>query len=164
GMTGKGCRFYVGLVRVPLIFWYPSYFKENVQSDAMVELIDIVPTLLQLTGLEISDKIQGRSLLPILTGERPPDFHREYVRSEFYDAAMSDKINYGTMYRTQKYKLVMYHGHEKGELFDMVNDPKEFYNLWDNADYSKIRFELMKKSFDVTIKSIDTGPEILGRY
>ena len=60
GMTAKGCRFYEGLVRVPLIFWYPPYFQENIQSNALVELTDIVPTLLELTGLEISKKIQGK--------------------------------------------------------------------------------------------------------
>ncbi|HET8737884.1 MAG TPA: sulfatase-like hydrolase/transferase, partial [Pricia sp.] len=164
GMTAKGCRFYEGLVRVPLIFWYPSYFQENIQSDALVELVDIVPTILELTGLAIHENIQGKSLLPILNGTKPPDFHRESVRSEFYDAAMSDKLNYGTMYRTQKYKLVVYHGHEKGELFDMENDPKEFTNLWANPQYQKIKLELMKKSFDRTVLSIDTGPVRLGRY
>ena len=164
GMTAKGCRFYEGLVRVPLIFWYPPYFQENIQSDALVELIDIVPTLLELTGLDISKKIQGKSLLPILTGEKSPEFHRESVRSEFYDSAMSNKINYGTMYRTKKFKLVMYHGHEKGELFDMENDPEEYSNLWDSPKHQKIKLDLMKKSFDQTVFSIDTGPERLGRY
>lgn len=164
GMTAKGCRFYEGLVRVPLIFWYPSYFQENIQSDALVELTDIVPTILDLTGLEISKNIQGKSLLPILTGEKSPEFHRESVRSEFYNAAMSKKINYGTMYRTQEYKLVVYHGHEKGELFDMKKDPKEYENLWDSPKHQSIKYELMKKSFDQTVLSMDTGPVRLGRY
>jgi len=164
GMTEKGCRFYEGLVRVPLIFWYPSYFQENVQSGALVELVDIVPTILELTGLEIDKAIQGKSLLPILSGVKPPYFHREAVRSEFYDAAMSDKLNYATMYRTEKYKLIMYHGHEKGELFDMKNDPEEYINLWDSPSHQDIKMDLMKKSYDQTVLSMDTGPERLGRY
>ena len=164
GMTAKGCRFYEGLVRVPLIFWYPPYFQENIQSNALVELTDIVPTLLELTGLKISKKIQGKSLLPILVGTKSAEFHRESVRSEFYDAAMTDKINYGTMYRTQKYKLVLYHGHEKGELFDMEDDPEEYHNLWDSKKHQDIKLDLMKKSYDQTVLSINTGPERLGRY
>ncbi|MEM7372872.1 MAG: sulfatase-like hydrolase/transferase [Bacteroidota bacterium] len=164
GMTAKGCRFYEGLVRVPLIFWYPAYFQENIQSEALVELTDIVPTLLELTGLKIDDRIQGKSLLPILTGTKSPDYHRDFVRSEFYDAALSEKLSFATMYRTQTYKLVMYHGHEKGELFDMVHDPKEFRNLWDHPDYQQIKLELMKASFDQTVLSMDTGPVRLGRY
>ncbi len=164
GMTAKGCRFYEGLVRVPLIFWYPPYFQENIESQALVELTDIVPTILELTGLKINNIIQGKSLLPILIGMKSPDFHREFVRSEFYDAAMSNKLNYGTMYRTEKYKLVVYHGHEKGELFDMEKDPEEYTNLWDSPKHQKIKFELMKRSFDQTVLSMDTGPIRLGRY
>ena len=68
------------------------------------------------------------------------------------------------MYRTKKFKLVMYHGHEKGELFDMENDPEEYSNLWDSPKHQKIKLDLMKKSFDQTVLSIDTGPERLGRY
>jgi len=164
GMTGKGCRFYEGLVRVPLIFWYPPYFQENVQSEALVELTDIVPTILELTGLEINDNMQGKSLAPILSGTKSSEYHRDFVRSEFYDTLLSDKINFGTMYRTEQYKLVAYHGHEKGELFDMINDPEEYTNLWDSPKHQKIKFDLMKKSFDQTVLSMDTGPIRLGRY
>jgi len=77
---------------------------------------------------------------------------------------MSDKLNYGTMYRTEKYKLVVYHGHEKGELFDLERDPEEYTNLWDSPKHQKIKFELMKRSFDQTVLSMDTGPIRLGRY
>ncbi|HKI87486.1 MAG TPA: sulfatase-like hydrolase/transferase [Draconibacterium sp.] len=167
GLINKGCRFYESLVRVPLIFSYPALFKENLQSDKMVELIDIVPTILELTGLPINKRIQGKSLMPVLTGSNPTGFHREFVRSEFYDAGelkKNQKFNFGTMYRTEKYKLIIYHGHEKGELFDLSKDPNEFHNLWDDPAYLKIRDDLMKKSFDATVFSEDPGPERLGRY
>jgi len=167
GLINKGCRFYESLVRVPLIFWYPPFFEQDLQSDALVELTDIVPSLLELTGLPVEKRIQGKSLLPILTGAKAADFHREFVRSEFYDGAMmrgNQKIGFATMYRDNRYKIVNYHGHEKGELFDLTKDPNEFHNLWDDPAYSNVRFNLMKKSFDATAQSIDTGPERLGRY
>jgi arylsulfatase len=168
GMTGKGCRFYEGLTRVPLVFWYPALFEENLQSEGLVELVDIVPTILELVGLPVSDKIQGESLLPILAGTSDnPDFHKDYVRSEFYDTLepwSNFKYNYATMLRTNKFKLAVYHGHEKGELFDLENDPNEFNNLWDDIKYQEVRFDLLKKCFDHTAFSIDTGPERIGRY
>ena len=37
------------------------------------------------------------------------------------------------MYRTGRYKLVVYHRDELGELFDLENDPHEFDNLWDHS-------------------------------
>ena len=51
-----------------------------------------------------------------------------------------------------------------GELFDLSKDPNEFQNLWDDTEYGNIRFDLMKKSFDATVQSVDTGPERVGRY
>jgi arylsulfatase len=170
GLTAKGARFYEGLVRVPLIFWYPSKLEQNLRSDALVELTDIAPTLLQMTGLAIPEKMQGISLLPILTGERSPDFHRSYVRSEFYDTLQNrieegqPEPSFATMIRDERFKLVVYHGHEKGELFDLINDPNEFDNLWDNKDYQDVRFELMVKSYELTVRAIDIGPERIGRY
>ena len=74
------------------------------------------------------------------------------------------EFNYGTMLRSDRFKLSIYHGHEKGELFDMLNDPEEYTNLWDHPDYQDIRFDLMKKSFDQTVHSMDVGPERIGRY
>lgn len=170
GLTKKGCRFYDGLVRVPLIFRYPPMFKQNLQSDALVELTDIVPTLLELTGLPIPDDLAGKSLLPILTGKKSPDHHKDYVRSEFYDTLGTrpeegqDKPGFGTMIRDDRFKLSTYHGHEMGELFDMENDPEEYTNLWNDPDYREVRFRLLRKSYDLTVRTLDLGPERIGRY
>ena len=49
-------------------------------------------------------------------------------------------------------------------LFNMKNDPKEYENLWDSPKYQSIKYEMMKKSFDQTVLSMDTGPARLGRY
>ena len=69
GLLLKGCRFYEGLVRVPLIWSWPAKFRAGLRSDALVELIDIAPTLLDSAGLPIPERMQGRSLLPILSGD-----------------------------------------------------------------------------------------------
>ena len=69
------------------------------------------------------------------------------------------------MIRTHKHKLVNYHGHEGGELFDMEKDPHEFENLWDDPAHVDVRFELMKKNFDESnpgeiedfIRSVEEG-------
>ena len=90
-MLEKGCRFYEGLVRVPLVFSWPSHFEQDLMSNALVELLDITPTVLELAGLEVPDYVQRRSLLPILKGAATPDFHRESVRCEYFDAIYLDK-------------------------------------------------------------------------
>jgi arylsulfatase len=163
GLNQKGCRFYEGLVRVPLIFSWPGRFKQGIQSNALVELVDIAPTLLELTGLTIPEAMQGKSLLPILEGKADPGKHRDFVRSVFYKV-LEGPQSYATMIRTHEYKLVNYHGHEAGELFDLTKDPHEFENEWDNPEYAAVRFDLMKRSFDALAFAVDTGPARIGRY
>ena len=48
GLMYKGCRFYEGLVRVPLIFSWPGNFIQNSQNNALVEMLDLSATLLNL--------------------------------------------------------------------------------------------------------------------
>ena len=163
GLNKKGCRFYEGLVRVPLIFSWPGHFEQGLKSNALVELVDIVPTLLEMTGQSVPKNMQGKSLLRILKGKADPGEHREFVRSVYYKALHGPE-SYATMLRTRRYKIVNYHGHNLGELFDLEKDPNEFNNLWDNPAHANIRFELMKKSFDALAFAVDTGPPRVGRY
>jgi arylsulfatase A-like enzyme len=163
GLNKKGCRFYEGLVRVPLIFSWPGHIKQGLKSDALVELVDIVPTLLEMTGHAVPKEMQGKSLLPILKGKTDPGFHRQFVRSVYYEV-LSGPESYATMIRTRRYKIVNYNGHDLGELFDLEKDPNEFNNLWDDPAHADIRFELMKKSFDALALAVDTGSPRVGRY
>lgn len=168
GFVAKGCRFYEGLVHVPLIFWYPKALKHNLQSKALIELIDIVPTLLDVVGLYIPDRIQGKTLLPILTGKASPDSFRRFVRSSCYNCFATpenEKGSYGTMLRTKHYKIINYHSPvSKGELYDLKKDPKEFHNVWNDPQYENVKLRLMQLSFDATAKAIDTGPKRVARY
>jgi arylsulfatase len=171
GLLLKGCRFYEGLVRVPLIVSWPGRFRGGLISDALVELTDITPTLLEICGLPVAERMQGRSLLSLLTGASNPHHHRNHVRSEYYRVLNPDvpgrddfKGTYATMIRDNRYKLVVYHGHEIGELFDLRSDPWEFQNLWDDTDYAGVRFDLMKKSFDALAFAVDVGPEQVAYY
>jgi arylsulfatase A-like enzyme len=164
----KGNRFYEGLVRVPLIFSWPGHFAKGLVSDALVELTDITPTLLELAGLPPIEDAAGASLLPILRGQADPHHHREAVRCEYYRALNPDgpgrdegdfHIHFGTMYRTRRHKLCVYHGHPHGELFDLNADPYEFDNLWDDPAHANVRFELVRASFDALVHAVDLGPK-----
>ena len=162
GLIQKGCRFYEGLVRVPLIFSLPGHFEGGLRSDALVGLLDKTPTLLDLAGLEVPDRMQGMSLLPILRGEVSPDHHRDFVRCEFYDALDQPDGTFATMYRDRRYKLVMYHGHAHGELYDLETDPEEFENLWDAPGAQSLKVDLMKQSYDASMLAMDRGPRRIG--
>ncbi|MFO7870356.1 MAG: sulfatase-like hydrolase/transferase [Kiritimatiellia bacterium] len=171
GLTLKGCRFYEGAVRVPLIVSCPGQFQAGRVCDALVELTDIAPTLAELGGIDLL-WTQGRSLLPILTGSDPDFAPHEYVRCEFYDtidmhapdAPEKHVPSFATMYRDARWKLCVYHGNEYGELYDLENDPDEFKNLWDDPASQGCKCTLLKRSFDAAMCATDPGPERIGRY
>ncbi|GAB4155202.1 MAG: sulfatase-like hydrolase/transferase [Planctomycetaceae bacterium] len=96
GLLFKGCRFYEGLIRVPLIMSWPEHFQANLKSDALVELLDLSATVLDLADVPIPDYFQGRSLRPLLEGQVKPDWHRDFVRCEYYDALDSAFIGTGS--------------------------------------------------------------------
>jgi arylsulfatase A-like enzyme len=155
GLIEKGCRFYEGLVHVPLVISWPGSFKQGLRSQALVELQDQAPSILELAGLAVPETMQGRSLLPILRGEIDAGFHRQFVRSEYYDAIWMDDASYGTMYFDGRYKLITYHNHDLGELYDLADDPGEFDNLWDDRECVELKMRLLKRSFDASMQATD---------
>lgn len=152
GLMKKGCRFYEGLTRVPLIFSWPDVFKGGRQCSGLVELIDLSATLLALAGLDIPEYHQGRSLVPILNGEEDGACIRESVRCEYFDALDSHFTggdgSFATMYRTNRYKLSIYHDKNLGELYDLESDPWEFENLWDDPAHAELKSRLVLESFN----------------
>ena len=152
GLLQKGCRFYEGLVRVPLILSWPGRFLEDVRRDALVELLDLSATIVELGGLEQPEYMQGRSLVPLLTRGEQPDELRDFVRCEYFDALdphfTGGEGTFATMYRDRRYKLSVYHGHGLGELYDLEQDPWEHHNLWDDPGSQQLKARLMAASFD----------------
>lgn len=117
-----------------------------------MELLDLSATLLDLTGVPIPECHQGRSLLPVLEGKGEGTRVRESVRCEYFDALdpcfTGGDGSFGTMYRTGRYKLSIYHDKNLGELYDLKADPWEFENLWDDAEYAALKNRLILESFN----------------
>ena len=160
GLLYKGCRFYDGLVRIPLIWSWPGRIRRDQRSPALAELTDIAPTLLDLAGLPIPGHLQGRSLAHILGGNPDPARLRRFVRSEYFNAQQDPRTGadqMATMYRDERYKLVVYHGRGLGELYDLQEDPGEFHNLWSSSAHAALRHDLMARSFDATVMAQDWG-------
>ncbi len=125
GLYWKGAYFYDARVRVPLIISCPKRIRSGVVSDALVELVDLAPTILDIAGLEIPHYMQGKSLYPLLKGETKT--HKDSVYSEFYSCLGGCHEDlFATMYFDGRYKLVVFHGKEYGELYDTREDPHEF--------------------------------------
>ncbi len=129
GIYLKGPYFYDCGIRVPLMIRWPKVYRAGLKVDALVEMVDLAPTLLEAAGLPAPSGVQGRSLVPLLLGERTE--HRRSVYSEFYDSNFRyDPPPMATSVRTKRHKLTYYLGLDAGELYDLEKDPGEFHNLW----------------------------------
>jgi arylsulfatase len=165
GLILKGCRFFEGLVRVPLIFSWPGRFASGLVSDGLVETVDVAPTLLDAAGLPVPESMQGRSLLPILQDSADPTRHKPHVISEYFDSVggQPDRTH-GTMVCDGRWKSVVYHGHAIGELYDLVNDPGEFDNLWDDPAARDVKAERIRYHLDAMMQTVSVGPPRFVNY
>lgn len=166
GLYWKGAYFYEALVHVPLIMSCPSRILKNVRCDALVELVDIAPTLMEMAGLHVPYYMQGKSLMPILAGETDGSYHKDAVYSEFYHCLKGTHEDiFATMFFNGRYKIVNYHGKEFGELYDLKTDPNEFENLWDDIRYAQLKAQLIKQNFDSAImKNMDYSMNRINEY
>ena len=161
GIYLKGPYFYEPAIRVPLIISGPGMSNNGARSDALVELVDLAPTLLEASNLERYPGMQGQSLLPMLTGEKSLDSHRDDIYCEYYNAMgwHREPAANATMVRSERYKLVVAHGTDGGELYDLEADPQETHNLWNHADYTGVKLEMQERLIHRMAWTVDPLPE-----
>lgn len=183
GMIRKSKALYDCLIRIPLIVAWPGHVKSGQTFTDLVSMIDIMPTLMEILGLEILPGIQGESFLPLMNGG--PYESREAIFAEHGLEGPFKKLEECTRFpegpltpdfspgyksgtgriksvRTKKWKLVYYPNGE-GELYDMENDPWELTNLYGRSEHSGIIHELERRILNWTIESEDTLPPLHGR-
>ena len=167
GIYLKGGFFYEPLVKVPLIMGGYRALSPGRRVNGLFELTDLTPTLLELAGINPLERMQGRSHLTSLIGpvdNTQQEPIREDIYSEFYNAQIFSPPEYVTMLRTERYKLVVQHMSEDGELYDLVEDPLESINLWDRDDYSNLKIQLLKRLCDRMAYTIDPIPVRQARF
>ncbi len=112
--------------RVPLLLRMPrgSDFAERRVMDEPVELMDVMPTLLEAAEAPAPEGMDGRSLLPLLRGEGG---WREYVHGE---CSAVPTLNSGQQYVTDgRRKYVWLPGRGQEQFFDLEADPREMHDL-----------------------------------
>lgn len=163
GFYLKGPHFYDEAIHVPLVMSCPGRFEQGLQSDALVELTDLAPTLMQACGLTPEPQMQGRSFHSILTGETSPEVHREHVFCEYLNSWTHHRA-FASMLRTDTGKIVAHHGTDPGELYDLATDPDEFVNLWDDPACAAMKSRLLKQLTDAIAFTADPLPSRRGPF
>ena len=154
GLPYKGPAMYEELVRVPLVVSWPGRIRPA-RSDALVSLIDVLPTLCDLTGVPAPDGVDGLSLRPVL--EQRTDGVREAVFGEYYGKqAWRVPIR---MVRTARWKYVRYLGYGE-ELYDLAADPGELRNLASEPGAASDRARLARELDDWMRRTDDPFPKL----
>jgi arylsulfatase A-like enzyme len=142
---------YDQVTRIPMIARFPSRFPAGGRTDALVQLMDVGPSILELAGAKNPDNLEAESLLPALEGKA---FNgREYVFAEQVRDLNYTEGNFQTMVRSREWKLVHFLDEQLGQLFNLQDDPDEFENLWKSHEHKDIRDKLLGVLRDWHIQS-----------
>ena len=146
GRVSKYC-LYEGSVRVPIILAGPS-LPQGVIDDRPAELVDVLPTILELVGLETPPVLSGGSLLapPVRTGQ--------FCELHGTQGGIESAPAY--MWRRNGWKLIQYlpgcvHDaslrvtETEGELYELRADPLEMHNLYDDPEHFALRGQMTRE-------------------
>jgi choline-sulfatase len=165
GRFEKHCLF-LEAIRAPLLMRLRNRIRPRQNTRALVEFVDIAPTVLDLTSVPLPKTLQGKSLVPLLDGKTQK--HRDQVFVEYAEneeaCIRTDRwqLNYGTGKRERQ------DGYQTGKplpgrtvmLFDNDKDPGQFTNLAARAEHAKLVEELMSKLAD-HLKRTARQPELI---
>ncbi|ODS40953.1 MAG: acetylglucosamine-6-sulfatase [Candidatus Altiarchaeales archaeon WOR_SM1_79] len=127
GLVDKRTMYETSIL-VPFIVHCPALAQSGQTRNEFVLNIDIGPTFLDAAGITIPSSFQGRSILPLIKGEKI-DWRKEFLYEYFWERAypMTPTIQ---GIRTEKYSYMRYHGiWDVNELYDMENDSDQMNNL-----------------------------------
>lgn len=174
------------LTRVPMIVYTPGCKAGHVVEEP-IECFDIMPTTLELAGIEAEHSHHARSMIPQLNGAsgdenravfaeggynqphdqqcfegNPEDGLQKNPESIYYPKATQQQeqphtVCRATMIRTMTHKLIR-RPDDMDELYDLVKDPNEEQNIYDNSEYGKIQKDLTEQMLEWYIQTADITP------
>ena len=147
--------------RTPFLIRWPAVIKPGSVNKDVVCSLDIAETFLEAAGLPIPDRMQGRSILPLLQGTTPADWRTAFYYHYYeYPAYHRVRPHYGVI--TDRYTLVHFYKPEAWskdqtelaaipndywELFDREKDPGEMRSVFGDPAYAEVQTNLMQEVF-----------------
>lgn len=141
GIWGKGngtfpMNMFDTAVKVPFIARYPALIQSpGAVSEELVSACDIFPTLCELVNAPYPANLPGVSFLPVLSGRNG---QREGL-------GIADEYGPVRMFRTREWKYVHRYPYGPNELYNLVSDPGETKNLYDDPAYSAVAVEMRSR-------------------
>ena len=132
-------------IRTPMLVRYPRLIHPGSTVSNMALNTDIAPTFLELAGIKIPQSMQGQSLVPLLKGEEPKPWRKDWLY-EYYEYPGPHSVRRNRGIRTEQYKLIHYYeAPEEFELYDLKQDPDELHNLYGEPRYAELTRDLRQR-------------------
>ena len=122
-------NLYEETCRVPLIVAGPGVDPSGRRSSALVESVDIYPTLAELCGLTPPSGLEGLTMVPLAR-----DPVRAWKKGAFTQHKQKDVL--GASVRTGRYRYTEWGGPDRAELYDHERDPHEYRNVATDPSYA----------------------------
>jgi choline-sulfatase len=143
GIWGKGngtfpMNMFDTSVKVPFIISYPGKIPQQQINTDLYSHYDFMPTLLDYLNIDnpLADELPGRSFAPLLRGEKD-DGNDEVIIFDEYGPVR--------MIRSKNWKYIHRYPYGPHELYNLVTDPGEDNNLFDQAEYEDKTIEMRDK-------------------
>ena len=130
GAHGRRAKniFYEEAARVPLLVRWPGRVPAATVCDAPISTVDIMPTLLSLTGLEVPKDVEGMNLAHCALGRTGPEPAAAFLQNNGACAAWQDGHEWRAL-RDKRYTYAIYRRDRAERLFDNVADPYQMTDL-----------------------------------
>ena len=145
GFAGKWSHYEESL-RVPLIIYDPRAEKKRRGKVAIPMALntDIAPTILGYAGVKIPGHYQGRSLRPIMSGEKPKNWRRDTFCEHLMENGTIPKWE-GVRSKRYVYARYFQQNPQYEYLHDLKKDPDQLKNLAENQEYAKVLKRMRKR-------------------
>ncbi|NQT91179.1 MAG: sulfatase-like hydrolase/transferase [Lentisphaerae bacterium] len=138
GLVAKAIHHYEDLLRVPLVVSMPGTIPEGVVSHSLQSTLDLPQTFLSIAGLPVPRSMAGIDEKAVWTGEAENIREHVIVENQHQPTTMNMRT-----FITHRYKLTVHFNRKYGELYDLLDDPSEYVNLWDNPEHQDLKRDLL---------------------
>lgn len=146
---------YSATTRVPLIMTLPGIIASGVRDTTMVQLIDLMPTVLSALEINISPAFKGRNLLD--SSETPAGPLGGYAYSETW----APRLQYGwSEIRSIRNERYLYVRAPRPELYDLTDDPEENRNIYSEMSDFQIRLVSVLDSLEESINDVEMSERV----
>ncbi len=144
GFAGKWSHYEESL-RVPMIVCDPRVpeSQQGQVTDAIALNLDLPATFLDWAGVEVPDRYEGHSLMPVVSQGKPTDWRTESFHEH---VAVRQRIPSFEGLRNEAFKYVRYFDYDHEILHDLKNDPDELVNLADDPDFADTLKEMRQRT------------------